>query len=119
LPNIYPLEDVSNVAKLIQAAIVDHPPLKLSEGGIIKEGYHKELDEIRALKTDSQTWLASYQTRLREETQIKTLKVGYTQAFGYYIEVSRGQSDKMPPNIPAPADACEYRTVYLSRAKRI
>lgn len=90
------MEDLSSVAKLIQAAIVDHPPLKLSEGGIIKEGYHQELDEIRALKTDSQAWLASYQTRLREEIQIKTLKVGYTQAFGYYIEVSRGQSEKMP-----------------------
>jgi DNA mismatch repair protein MutS len=90
------LEDVSEVTQLIQRAIVDHPPLKLSEGGIFKEGYHAELDEIRALKTDSQTWLASYQAQLRDQTQIKTLKVGYTQAFGYYIEVSRGQSDRMP-----------------------
>lgn len=90
------IEDVSSVEQLIKKAIVDHPPLKLSEGGIFREGFSAELDEIRALKRDSQTWLASYQTLLREQTQIKTLKVGYTQAFGYYIEVSRGQSEKMP-----------------------
>ncbi len=96
ISNIVPLEDLSHIAQLIEKAIVDHPPLKLSEGGIFKAGYNAELDEIRNLKTDSQTWLASYQAQLREETQIKTLKVGYTQAFGYYIEVSRGQSEKMP-----------------------
>jgi DNA mismatch repair protein MutS len=91
-----PLEDLSSVEALIRGAMVDHPPLKLSEGGIFREGFNGELDEIRALKADSQIWLASYQAQLREQTQIKTLKVGYTQAFGYYIEVSRGQSDKMP-----------------------
>ncbi len=90
------VEDLSGIAELIRRAIVDHPPLKLSEGGIFKEGYNGELDEIRRLKTDSQAWLAGYQMCLRDETQIKTLKVGYTQAFGYYIEVSRGQSEKMP-----------------------
>ncbi|MGH2612948.1 MAG: DNA mismatch repair protein MutS, partial [Rhabdochlamydiaceae bacterium] len=91
-----PIEDLSSIEQLIKKAIVDHPPLKLSEGGIFKEGYHLELDNIRALKTDSQTWLAAYQAQLREQVHIKTLKVGYTQAFGYYIEVSRGQSEKMP-----------------------
>ncbi len=90
------IDDLSPIAKLIEKAIVDQPPLKLSEGGIFKPGYHAELDEIRSLKADSQTWLASYQAELRAKLQIKTLKVGYTQAFGYYIEVSRGQSENMP-----------------------
>ncbi len=98
IPLILPVEDLSVVHELIKRAVVDHPPLKLSEGGIFKEGYHEELDAIRKLKTESQTWLASYQAQLRENLQIKTLKVGYTQAFGYYIDVSRGQSDKMPLN---------------------
>ena len=70
--------------------------MRLSDGGIFKPGYHFDLDELKTLKSDAQVWLASYQTRLREEVKIKTLKVGYTQAFGYYIEVSRGQSEKMP-----------------------
>jgi DNA mismatch repair protein MutS len=90
------LPNLSELAQKIASAIVDAPPLRLSDGGIFKSGYHFELDELKVLKSDSQVWLASYQTKLREETQIKTLKVGYTQAFGYYIEVSRGQSEKMP-----------------------
>jgi DNA mismatch repair protein MutS len=90
------LPDLSTLAAKISAAVVETPPLRLSDGGIIKEKYHPELDELRALKKDSHTWMVQYQTELREKTQIKTLKVGYTQAFGYYIEVSRGQSDKMP-----------------------
>jgi DNA mismatch repair protein MutS len=91
-----PLPDLSGLTQKIATAIVDTPPLRISDGGIFKKGYHPELDELKTLKSDSQTWLASYQTRLREQVQIKTLKVGYTQAFGYFIEVSRGQSDKMP-----------------------
>jgi DNA mismatch repair protein MutS len=90
------LPDLSELTKKIAGAIVDAPPLRLSDGGIFKSGYHFELDELKTLKSDSQTWLASYQTKLREQVQIKTLKVGYTQAFGYFIEVSRGQSEKMP-----------------------
>jgi DNA mismatch repair protein MutS len=90
------LPDLSQVVEMLTTALVEAPPLRLGEGGIFKTGYSNELDELRALKSDSQTWLASYQTKLREEVQIKTLKVGYTQAFGYYIEVSRGQAEKMP-----------------------
>ncbi len=90
------LPDLSGLTQKIASAIVDAPPLRLTDGGIFKPGYHPELDELKILKSDSQLWLASYQTKLREDVQIKTLKVGYTQAFGYYIEVSRGQSEKMP-----------------------
>ncbi|MBS0649013.1 MAG: DNA mismatch repair protein MutS [Verrucomicrobia bacterium] len=90
------LTDFSALTQKIKAALVDAPPLRLSDGGIFRPGYDPELDALKILQSDSQTWLASYQTKLREEVQIKTLKVGYTQAFGYYIEVSRGQSEKMP-----------------------
>jgi DNA mismatch repair protein MutS len=88
--------DLSPIADKIRHAVTETPPLRLSDGGIFKTGYHAELDELRSLKSDSQSWMLNYQTELREKTQIKTLKVGYTQAFGYYIEVSRGQSDKAP-----------------------
>ncbi len=90
------IPDLSYVTLKIKDALVEAPPLRLSDGGIFKPGYHSQLDELRALKSDSQAWVLAYQTKLREITQIKTLKVGYTHAFGYYIEVSRGQSDKMP-----------------------
>jgi DNA mismatch repair protein MutS len=88
--------DVSSITALIASALVEAPPLRLSDGGIFKTGYHPELDELHAIRADSHTWIAKYQTELREETRIKTLKVSFTQAFGYYIEVSRGQAEKMP-----------------------
>ncbi len=90
------LTDLSTLAHKIASAIVDQPPLRLSDGQIFKRGYHPELDELMSLKEDSHAWMAKYQTRLKETTQIKTLKVGYTKAFGFYIEVSRGQSDRIP-----------------------
>lgn len=90
--------DLSFLAQKIKAAISETPPLKLSDGNIFKPGYHPELDALRTFQTEGHSWIANYQTTLREETQIKTLKIGYTKAFGYYIEVSRGQSSKMPEN---------------------
>ena len=90
------LHDLKTLTEKIGEALVDAPPLRISDGGIFKGGYNEELDELRSIVADSQAWIARYQTTLRAETQIKTLKVGYTKAFGYYIEVSRSQSSKMP-----------------------
>ena len=93
--DIFP--ETSVVAKKIEDALVDNPPLRLSDGGLFKKGYHPQLDELLNIKNESEMWMAAYQTRLRESSGIKTLKVGYTRAFGYYIEVSRGQNDRVPP----------------------
>ena len=90
------LKDVSVITSLIKNSISDNPPLRITDGGTIRDGYNKDLDELRAIRTNSKQWLANYQNTLKEETGIKTLKVGYTKVFGYYIEVSRGQADKMP-----------------------
>lgn len=85
-----------SVAPLIASALVDAPPLRLTDGNLFKPGFSQELDAIRSIRESSHSWIAEYQTRLRNTTQIKTLKVGYTKAFGFYIEVSRGQSDRVP-----------------------
>lgn len=90
------LDSLPEMTSLIANAIVDEPPLRISDGKIFREGYYQELDDLRSFSRDSQSWLATYQTRLREQTGIKTLKVGFNRMFGYYIEVSRGQSDRMP-----------------------
>lgn len=90
------LADVGAIAYKIRKSIVEAPPLRLTDGGIFREGFHPELDELKSLQKDSHAWIARYQTELKEHSQIKTLKVGYTKAFGYYIEVSRGQADKIP-----------------------
>ncbi|MBM3198740.1 MAG: DNA mismatch repair protein MutS, partial [Chlamydiae bacterium] len=88
--------DLSSLVLCLQQSLVDNPPLRLHDGPVIREGYSAELDTLRNLCQDSHSWIAQYQTRLREETNIKTLKVSYTRAFGYYIEVSRAQAERMP-----------------------
>ncbi|MBN2479695.1 MAG: DNA mismatch repair protein MutS [Parachlamydiales bacterium] len=91
------LKDVKNpLLNLLTSAIVENPPIRLNEGGIFKDGYNSELDELRLISTNGSLWINQYQQRLREETKIKTLKVGFTKAFGYFIDVSRGQSDNVP-----------------------
>lgn len=90
------LEPLPEMVHLIGRAICDEPPLRITDGNIFRDGYHPELDELRLLCRDSQSWVSQYQTHLREETGIKTLKVGFTRMFGYYIEVSKGQAEKMP-----------------------
>jgi DNA mismatch repair protein MutS len=81
---------------MILTALSETPPVRLNEGGVFKDGYHAELDRLRGLSRDSVSWMNNYQVRLREETGIRTLKVGFTNAFGYYIEVSRASGDKIP-----------------------
>jgi DNA mismatch repair protein MutS len=81
-----------------ERALSEEPPLRISEGGVFKEGYHPELDELKQLAFNGREWLQRYQDRLREEIGIKTLKVGHTRVFGYYIEVSKGQASAMPPH---------------------
>ena len=90
------LPDVSSIAEEIGTTLVEDPPAKLGEGKVIHEGIHEELDELRSLKSNSQEWIAKYQTELKEVTGIKNLKIIFSKAFGYCIEVSRGQADQMP-----------------------
>lgn len=98
LLNLSSLFDAAPLAQKILSSLNDSPPLRVGEGDIFKDGYTQELDELRLLCKDSMSWMARYQVSLREETAVKTLKVGYTKAFGYYIEVSRAQSEKIPPH---------------------
>ena len=91
------LIDLSPLTSLIERALVDEPPLRLSDGHIFREGFHEELDGLRELSQNGKDWLAQYQSNLRDTLGIKTLKVGYNRVFGYYIEVSKGQASRMPP----------------------
>lgn len=93
---IQKLEPLPEMNQLITKALVDEPPLRIGEGNIFRDGYHRELDELREICRDNRAWIAKYQTELRDETGIKTLKVGFNKMFGYYIEVSRGQASRMP-----------------------
>ena len=90
-----PLEDIY---QLIDSAIVDDPPIVLREGGIIKEGYNAQADELRKAKTDGKTWLAGLEEREKEQTGIKNLRVKYNKVFGYYLEVTNSYKDLVPDN---------------------
>jgi DNA mismatch repair protein MutS len=86
-----------DLVALVQSAIDDSPPVGLKDGGIIRPGYHAELDEIRALASEGHAWLAKYQASEQERTGIKTLKVRRNKVFGFYIEISKGQVSQVPP----------------------
>ncbi|MEW8545547.1 MAG: DNA mismatch repair protein MutS, partial [Candidatus Thiodiazotropha sp.] len=84
------------IQQLLQGAIIEQPPMLIRDGGVIAEGYDAELDELRALSQNADQFLLDLESRERERTGIATLKVSYNRVHGYYIEISRGQSDRAP-----------------------
>lgn len=83
------LVDLKHITELIDNAIVDNPPLTVKEGGIIKDGFNEELDELRYIRDHGKQWLANFEQKERDKTGIKGLKIGYNRVFGYYIEVTK------------------------------
>ena len=90
------LDPLSDICDLLMRAIADTPPLTVREGGMIREGFHSEVDYYRHIKNDSTEIMASIEEREKEETGIRTLKVSYNKVFGYYIEVSKSFVDSVP-----------------------
>lgn len=86
----------ADLVTLIDTAIVDNPPFSVREGGLIKAGYNQELDELHAISRDSKQFVQDIETRERETTGIKSLKVGYNRVFGYYIEVTHSHTALVP-----------------------
>lgn len=87
------LDTVDELYQLLEDSIYENPPIGIKEGYLIKEGYHNELDELKSLRKGGKDFIASFEATEREKTGIKTLKVGYNRVFGYYIEVSKGQTN--------------------------
>jgi len=92
----------------IEAALVDDPPLALKEGGLIRDGYHADLDEQRELARGGKSWIAKYQAEQVRRTGINGLKVGFNKVFGYYIEITHAQSGQ---GSRVPADYIRKQTV--------
>ena len=87
-----------DMARVLYDAISENPPLKISDGHVIRQGYNAELDELRSLKANSNKCMEEICAREREKTGITTLKVGYTSVFGYYFEVTKSHISKVPYN---------------------
>jgi DNA mismatch repair protein MutS len=93
--NLNPLYEL---AEMLEKAIREDAPPTIGEGGIIKQGYHKDLDELVKISQDGKGWLANLEVQEREATGINTLKVRYNKVFGYYIEVPKSRSSDVPAN---------------------
>ncbi len=90
------LEPLPSLVHQIASAIVDDPPLNLADGGVIRKGYSKELDDLRDLAFSGKEWIANLQKKERDRTGIVSLKVGFNNVFGYYIEVTHTHKNKVP-----------------------
>lgn len=92
------IKQMDRVIKLIDESIVLDPPVKVTEGGIFKEGYNKELDRVRNIASQGKKWVVNYEKEQKKRTGIDSLKTGYNSVFGYYIEVTKANLNKVPPN---------------------
>ena len=87
-----------DMAALLDRAVVDTPPVLIRDGGVLAAGYDAELDALRRLSTDADAFLEALEARERERTGVTTLRVGYNRVHGYYIELSKAQSERAPPD---------------------
>lgn len=90
------LDCLEDIYELLNKSILDNPALSVKEGGIIKDGYNQEIDELREAKAHGKEWIANLENREREETQIKSLKIRYNKVFGYYIEITKSNLNLVP-----------------------
>ncbi|NUN86939.1 DNA mismatch repair protein MutS [Coprococcus comes] len=90
------LDPLEELCDLVGRAIQEEPPLAMKEGGIIKDGYNEEVDRLRKAKSEGKNWLADLETREREKTGIKNLRIRYNKVFGYYLEVTNSFKDLVP-----------------------
>jgi DNA mismatch repair protein MutS len=90
------IDEMPDIGGLIAAAIADDPPMTIREGGIIREGYDSELDGLISVTRDGRCWIAALEEREKKRTGIPSLKVGFNNVFGYYIEVTKTHSHAVP-----------------------
>jgi DNA mismatch repair protein MutS len=124
------LADNDDIITLIERAIVDEPPLSISEGGIIRPGFSSELDQLKDASQNGRKWISEMEQRERKRTGISTLKVGFNKASGYYIEVTNSNLNRVPKDYRRrqtlsnceryiTSELKEYETMVLNAQDRI
>lgn len=91
----YKINTHSTLFDLLERSIYENPPLSIKEGYLIKDGYNKELDELKSIRSGGKDFITSFESDIKEKTGIKNLKVGFNRVFGYYIEISKGQAKEV------------------------
>lgn len=90
------LDDLQDIYKLLEEALLENPPISVKEGNIIKDGYNDTVDELRIAKTNGKQWIATLENSEKAITGIKSLKVGYNKVFGYFIEITKSNLSSIP-----------------------
>ncbi len=90
------LDELRDLYEMLDRTLVEEPPVQITEGGMIKNGYSKELDLLKEAKTEGKTWLADLESKEREKTEIKNLKIKYNKVFHYYFEVTNSYKNLVP-----------------------
>lgn len=90
------LDELTDIYDMLEAAIIDEPPITIKEGGIFREGYSTELDRLKVAKSECKNWLAELENQEREATGIKNLRIKYNKVFGYYFEVTNSFKNMVP-----------------------
>ena len=90
------IDGLQDLSDMIEKAIEEDPPIAVKEGGIIKNGFNEDVDKLRSVKTDGKSWLTDIETKEREKTGIKNLRIKFNKVFGYYLEVTNSYKDLVP-----------------------
>ncbi|HAM38395.1 MAG TPA: DNA mismatch repair protein MutS [Elusimicrobia bacterium] len=90
------LKTLDDIVELIEKSVVDEPPPTIKDGNLIKDGYNKDLDELKFISKNAKDWIAKFEVEEKQRTQINSLKVKYNSVFGYFIEVTKTNLDKVP-----------------------
>ena len=90
------MDILEDLCDLVERAIREEPPISIRDGGMIREGFHEEVDKLRNAKTEGKIWLAELEIKEREKTGIKNLRIKYNKVFGYYLEVTNSYKDMVP-----------------------
>ena len=90
------IDELEDIFKLIDSAIIENPPFQVKEGGIIKEGFNADVDQLRSIMTNAEEWIKKIESEEKEKTGIKNLRIGNNRVFGYYIEVTKSYADLVP-----------------------
>ena len=90
------LDELQDIHELIEKSIVEEPPISVKEGGLIKLGYHEEIDSYKEATTNGKQWIVELEAKEKESTGIKNLKIGYNKVFGYFLEVTKSYLSQVP-----------------------
>jgi DNA mismatch repair protein MutS len=112
------LDELADVRDLIERAIRPDPPVEVTEGGVIREGYDEELDDLRRTEREGREWVANLEASERERTGIDSLEVGYNQVHGYYIEVTNPNLDRVPDDYTRRQTLKNSERFYTPELKR-